>query len=155
MKTSVWGKHAWEFLHACSFEYPDDPSDQDKLAAKALFRSLVRMLPCDDCCRHYHQEMEQDPIENSLGSKEELMSWVLRLHNKVNQRLGKPTLTLQDMFDKYKGVGCSTDQFLPGSSVEASSPTPLQGGSALAAPLTGFLVGGVLVGIGFILSKRN
>ena len=107
MKTEVWGKHAWEFLHACSIEYPDDPSPEDQIAAKALYRSLVRMLPCNDCCQHYAEEMKNDPVENALGSKTQLVAWVLRLHNRVNQRLGKPPLTREQLMDKYKDASCS------------------------------------------------
>lgn len=111
MKTSVWGKHAWEFLHACSMEYPENPSPDDKLAARALFRSLTKMLPCDDCCRHYCQEIRESPVEDHLSSREELVDWVLQLHNRVNSRLGKAPITKQQLLVKYEDAGCNVDNF--------------------------------------------
>ena len=106
MKTSHWGEHAWHFLHAVAYEYPETPSLADRRAATRLFRSLMKMLPCQECCQHYAQEMRRDPIEEHLGSRDELCRWVLDLHNKVSRRLGKPEWTMSQLHDKYKGASC-------------------------------------------------
>ena len=45
MYPSNWGSHAWIFLHTISFDYPDNPSLNDKLLYKNFFHSLKNILP--------------------------------------------------------------------------------------------------------------
>ena len=140
MKTSVWGNHAWNFLHACAYEYPAKPTEGDKRAAANLFRSLGHMLPCKDCCRNYQREVKEDPVEEPLGSRDELLAWLLRLHNKVNRRLGKPTLTAEQLHEKYANQGCEVDSFLA---------APCGGGKSTQAEESPDM-GGILLGVGAI-----
>ncbi len=90
MKTSIWGPSAWRFLHAVTFAYPENPSEEHKEAARSLFRSLKLMLPCGDCCTHYCSGFALDPVDKHLDSREALSRWLVAFHNKVNARLGKP-----------------------------------------------------------------
>jgi hypothetical protein len=89
MKTNIWGPSAWKFLHAITFAYPEDPSDEHKEAALDLFKSLRLLLPCGDCCNHYCREFEKNGVQASLGSRKELAKWLFNFHNLVNARLGK------------------------------------------------------------------
>lgn len=150
MKTSVWGNHAWEFLHACSMEYPENPTPEDKLAARALFRSLMRMLPCDDCCRHYSQEIRASPVEEHLASRETLVDWVLQLHNKVNARLGKPPVTKQQLLKKYENSGCNIDSVFVAGADQAVGAQPDGSWKAAAAIGAGVLLAG---GVAYALYK--
>lgn len=148
MKTSVWGNHAWNFLHACAYEYPASPTEGDKQAAANLFRSLGHMLPCKDCCRNYQQEVKEDPVEKHLGSRDELLAWLLRLHNKVNRRLGKATLTAEQLHEKYANQGCEVDSFLAapcGGKTEATAATADIGGANLLLGVGALALVGVVV----------
>lgn len=91
MKTSFWGPHAWKFLHAVTFAYPDEPTKEHKKAALELFTSLKYMLPCGECCNHYCQAFDKQKIEKHLESRDSLSRWLVDFHNQVNERLGKPT----------------------------------------------------------------
>jgi hypothetical protein len=90
MKTSIWGPSAWKFLHAITFAYPEEPSEEHKEAVKQLFHSLKLLLPCGDCCSHYCHSVDADRIEPHLKSRETLSKWLHEFHNKVNARLNKP-----------------------------------------------------------------
>ena len=51
---------------------------------------------------------------------------MLRLHNKVNARLGKPPITMEDLKKKYADAGCDvsacdTMSMIPSSTVGATS----------------------------------
>jgi Erv1 / Alr family len=101
MKTSFWGPHAWKFLHAVTFAYPDEPTKEHKKAALDLFSSLKLMLPCGECCNHYCQSFDKHNIEASLESRDTLSRWLVNFHNNVNQRLGKPILKYEDVAKEY------------------------------------------------------
>lgn len=93
MKTSLWGSHAWKFLHAVTFAYPENPSEAHKDAARHLFTSLKLLLPCGDCCSHYCMEFDKHHFEKHLQSRDLLSKWLVDFHNKVNKRLQKPEET--------------------------------------------------------------
>jgi hypothetical protein len=102
MKTSLWGPSAWQFLHAATFAYPEEPTKEHKEAARNLFKSLKLMLPCGDCCTHYCSGFDGDPVDNHLHSRDALSRWLVAFHNKVNVRLGKPEVSfdmVQAQFD--------------------------------------------------------
>ena len=91
----VWGKTTWKFLHAVSLTYPDSPTDDQKDAMRALFNSLVHTLPCHNCRINLTKELAHMPID--VSSKQALNSWLLRLHNQVNQRLGQTQMSVDDV----------------------------------------------------------
>ena len=106
MKTSIWGPAAWRFLHAATFAYPDDPTEKHKEDALKLFQSLASMLPCGDCCVNYSNEFSIASISKHLHSKEALSRWLVELHNRVNIRLGKPTMTYEEVVAMFPDDVC-------------------------------------------------
>lgn len=121
MRTSLWGPSAWQFLHAVTFAYPETPTKEHKEAARGLFRSLKLMLPCGDCCTHYCSGFDADPVDNHLHSRDALTRWLVKFHNKVNARLGKPEVAFEvakaqfDGEDEFCSVqsSCGTDVTKP------------------------------------------
>lgn len=49
MLTSVWGPSMWHFLHIMSFNYPNNPTNEDKKHYKDFILSLRDILPCKYC----------------------------------------------------------------------------------------------------------
>jgi len=88
-----WGPSAWKFLHKITFHYPDVPTSQQRISAEEMFLSLIHLLPCDECSEHYKTEISQNFPDTT--SKQTLGNWLVNLHNKVNVRLGKPTMTYE------------------------------------------------------------
>ncbi len=96
--TSTWGNPGWFFLHCVSAGYPVDPDDFDaragnpaghtRRAYKSFFRSLGGVLPCRFCRESYDAFFEQIPIESFIHSRDALVEWVFKIHNKVNEKLG-------------------------------------------------------------------
>ena len=102
MEPNIWGKHAWVFLHSISMNYPDKPSISDKKNYKDFFENLKFILPCEVCKKHYSQHIHKNPIENALKSKNDLVEWVINVHNQVNISLNKPTMTFDQVIEYYK-----------------------------------------------------
>lgn len=93
----VWGRKAWQFIHAIALSYPHQPSLAEKTAMRNLFNSLQLLLPCDKCKHNFSAELIQHPLEPALQSKTALNTWLLAVHNSVSKRLGKPTMAMKDL----------------------------------------------------------
>ena len=49
MLTSVWGPSMWHYLHTMSFNYPVNPTTDDKHRYRDFILSLRWTLPCGKC----------------------------------------------------------------------------------------------------------
>ena len=48
------------------------------------------------------QHIQDDPIEPALENRGKLVRWFIKIHNKVNQDLGKPQYTYEQVIEEYK-----------------------------------------------------
>jgi len=96
----VWGPSCWNFLYAVVFSYPEQPTVEDKEAVSSFFNSLHLVLPCTHCREHFSRFLKQQPVELNNGSRSQVSSWLLSLNNDVNSRIGKPTLTMKEVWGK-------------------------------------------------------
>tara|TARA_B110000914_G_C15426080_1_gene429010 strand:- start:353 stop:757 length:405 start_codon:yes stop_codon:yes gene_type:complete len=102
MNPKFWGSHGWLFLHTVTMNYPKEPTNEDKTLYRNFFSSLKRVLPCEKCAYHYHQHIKDDPIEPALESRDTLVRWLIKIHNKVNDDLDKPNYTYEQVIEEYK-----------------------------------------------------
>jgi hypothetical protein len=89
--TSIWGPHEWESFHAKTFGYPINPSDQQKYDYMNYFINLGKVLPCEYCRLSYQKFINEDDTMLDMSvmeSRETLTKWAMRLHNRVNKKLG-------------------------------------------------------------------
>jgi hypothetical protein len=87
----AWGPHAWKFLHYVSLGYSDKPTKEEKEKYKLFYLLLQDVLPCSICREHYKNNYSKIPItEDVLSSRDNLVKWVIDLHNIVNEMKGKP-----------------------------------------------------------------
>ena len=105
MKSSIdpnlWGNNAWSFIHYTALAYPDNPTDEDKANYKSFYYSLQNTLPCLKCSLNYKKNIQELPIDNSLGKTEDLFRWTVAIHNMVNNELGKKNLNYDQALQKY------------------------------------------------------
>lgn len=98
-----WGPPTWTAMHAIAHNFPDAPTEAESRAAAEFFNSLKLLLPCRKWCRpHYCAELAKDPVELHVHSKAALTRWLWSLHNRVNERLGKPQLAFEDAVRLYE-----------------------------------------------------
>lgn len=105
--SAQWGPAAWKFLHTITFSYPENPTLQDQRDAEALFLSLTSLLPCNACRDHYKSEVLSRPPDTR--SRATLSAWLVDLHNRVNLRLSKPTVSYSDAEHLYGSGQCNVD----------------------------------------------
>jgi len=73
------------------------PEDEKRIWA-GLLRSLQYTLPCPLCKKHYTAFLSTYPL---VLTREGLRSWLWTLHNQVNERTNKPTITLEEVVERY------------------------------------------------------
>lgn len=98
----IWGPVFWCTLHLVSMGYPETPTYSEKRAAKEFYSSLIYLLPCPECRSHFQEIFQVMPVDTWLDNRASLTEWVWMLHNRVNERLGKPTLTQSEFFARYR-----------------------------------------------------
>jgi hypothetical protein len=99
MKTMVWGPAAWTFLF-CSVigAYPVklDESNKDHIKIKKEFKSMFQSfgytMPCIYCRESYKKFTADMPIDDHMGTRLSLISWLYKLKDKVNKKLIKQEL---------------------------------------------------------------
>ena len=98
---NVWGPSAWTFLHTITYNYPENPTDEDKRNYLNFFDSLKHVLPCNKCKGHYKENLKKYDLNNSLNSRQDLVKWLIDLHNDVNRDNGKSVWSYSDVYNKY------------------------------------------------------
>ena len=74
---SDWGKSFWDAMGTIADAYPpEDPPEPIQQATIQYYRSLMVLLPCQECRTHYRNAMDQRPIEAVVSSRAKLVGWV-------------------------------------------------------------------------------
>lgn len=100
----IWGPIFWSTLHIASLGYADEPTERQRKNAKAFYESLVDMLPCPVCRKHYEVNLEEMPLDEALNNRMSLVKWVFDMHNRVNVQLGKKTITFNEFVDVMRNL---------------------------------------------------
>jgi len=101
MNPNIWGPHLWNFLHTISFNYPDVASSDVRESHYNFFNSLIDILPCDVCRINYNKKLQNLNLLGSLNTKEDLIDFVINLHNNVSKDLNKKEYLKEDVIKKY------------------------------------------------------
>jgi hypothetical protein len=102
IKPEIWGKHFWNTIYYVVIAYPDNPTYEDKTNIREFFNLLKHILPCENCRMHYSDMLINNTLtDDILNSKENLLNWIININNHVNERLGKPKITYEQIINKY------------------------------------------------------
>lgn len=91
---SELGRNSWSVLHTIAAYYSDHPSQQQQQDVNSFFNIFAKIYPCKECADDMRMDLQDEPPDT--GSRTALSQWLCRLHNKVNNKLGK------DLFDCSK-----------------------------------------------------
>ena len=112
MEPNIWGPPAWTFLHSVTFLYPENPTVVDKQNYYLFFKSLKNVLPCPNCQEHYSINFEKFPIR--LEKRDDLIEWLIDIHNEVNIIYHKKQFTYEEVYQKYKKLYNPSNYFNKG-----------------------------------------
>ena len=102
---SAWGPFFWHTIHIVALGYPTNPSYGHKKAAKDFYESLIFLIPCPICREHYKEHLHNSAISPNLDRRDDLFRWTVELHNKVNEKLGKPRISEAEAITYYSRLG--------------------------------------------------
>jgi hypothetical protein len=112
--TSVWGPMLWSYLHTMSFNYPVEPTKQNKKHYMNFILNLQNVLPCKYCRMNLTKNLKQLPLTmETMESRETFSRYVYDLHELVNKMLNKKSgLTYTDVRDRYENFRsrCTEDK---------------------------------------------
>ena len=102
--TNTWGPPLWHFLHTMSFNYPVNPSLEDKNNYRNFILSLQNILPCGACRKNLKTNLRQLPLNMSdMASRETFSRYIYSLHELVNRMLKKSSgLSYCDVRERYE-----------------------------------------------------
>ena len=98
---SVWGPHFWFFLHTLALSYPKHPSSTNKKKYYDLIQNLPLFIPNENIGKSFVKMLDDYPIGCYLDNRESLVKWMHYIHNKINEKLEKPKITIDEFYLRY------------------------------------------------------
>jgi hypothetical protein len=104
MLTTVWGPSMWHFLHTMSFNYPINPTTDDKKHYREFMLNLQYILPCKYCRQNLTKNYKAFPLRSSdMTNRDSFSRYVYKLHEIVNKLLKKKSgLSYCDVRERYE-----------------------------------------------------
>ena len=66
-----------------------------------LIHHFHQFIPNPTIATTYEKVLQKNPVSPYLDSREDFITWVHHIHNVINIRLDKPTITLQEHYDEF------------------------------------------------------
>jgi hypothetical protein len=104
MMTKIWGPAMWHYLHTMSFNYPVEPTKEQKIHYRDFVLNLRNVLPCKYCRINLTNNLKKKPLTMChMKSRETFSRYIYELHETVNRMLNKKSnLTYCDVRDRYE-----------------------------------------------------
>ena len=100
MNSELWGPPMWHTLHTLSLDYSHVPTTEQQQTMSVFLDAIGKLLPCISCREHYQRYVQEYPLAQAVQSAEDLQRWILELHNRVNERLGKSKYTFDQWYNE-------------------------------------------------------
>jgi hypothetical protein len=97
----IWGPHYWFFLHTISMSYPLHPNAVTKKKYYDFVQNIPLFIPVESIAGEFSKLLDQYPVQPYLDNKESFIRWMWFIHNKINKKLEKPQISLNDFYVKY------------------------------------------------------
>jgi len=111
----VWGPHYWFFLHTIAMTYPHHPNAVTKKKFYEFIQNLPIFLPVEAISGEFNKLIDKYPVTPYLDNRDSLVRWMHFIHNKINEKLEKPQISLNEFFvnyyDEYKSKDIKLAQY--------------------------------------------
>jgi hypothetical protein len=97
----VWGPHYWFFLHTLAMTYPHHPNTVTKKKYYEFIQNLPLFLPVEEISGEFSKLIDKYPVSPYLDNRDSFVRWMHFIHNKINEKLEKPQISLNEFFVKY------------------------------------------------------
>ena len=97
----VWGPHYWFFLHTIAITFPHHPNAITKKKYYDLIQNLPLFIPQEEVSSYFSKLLDAYPVTPYLDNRESIVRWTWFIHNKINEKLEKPKISLEEFYVKY------------------------------------------------------
>jgi len=89
---NTWASHLWIVIHAMALQI--HRVKKGRQTFDSFMNNLHTLMTCDHCEKDYLLHLKEQPLESV--SDDDLFEWTVVLHNRVNARLQKPLLQVDE-----------------------------------------------------------
>ena len=97
----IWGPHYWFFLHTVAMTYPHHPNAVTKKKYYEFVQNLPLFIPVEQISKEFEKLIDVYPITPYLDNRDSFTRWMHFIHNKINEKLEKPPISLSEFFVQY------------------------------------------------------
>ena len=101
LDSKVWGPHYWFFLHTIAITYPLHPNTITKKKYYEFIHNIPLFIPIDSMSTYFSKLLDEYPVTPYLDTRDSFIRWMHFIHNKINERLEKPKISLEDFYKEY------------------------------------------------------
>lgn len=101
LEPKIWGPHYWFFLHTIAMTYPHHPNAVTKKKYYEFIQNLPLFIPVDNISSEFSVLLDKYPVVSYLDNRESFVRWMHFIHNKINQKLEKPQISLNEFYIQY------------------------------------------------------
>ena len=111
--TKIWGPPKWFTLHIMSFNFPNNPTEQQKAYYYQEIMNLQYTLACKACRENVKKNLKKYPLlPKHLKNRKAFSKWMYGFHEIINKMLGKKShLTynqVREMYEHFRARDCDT-----------------------------------------------
>lgn len=99
---AVWGPVIWKFIHHMVNGLKEERTELIRPILN-IIRNICRNLPCPECSDHATVLLNRLNL-NYIKTKRDLVRCMYEFHNKINVRLKKHEITLEEHDNQYQNV---------------------------------------------------
>ena len=101
LNPKIWGPHYWFFLDTVAMSYPNHPNAVTKKKYYEFVQNIPLFIPVENMASEFSKLLDKYPVVPYLDNRESFIRWIWFIHNKINEKLEKPKITLNDFYIKY------------------------------------------------------
>jgi hypothetical protein len=101
LDSKVWGPHYWFFLHTIALSYPIRPNTITKKKYYDFVQNIPIFIPIESMSTEFSKLLDNYPISPYLDSRDSFTRWMHFIHNKINEKLEIPKITLEQFYTNY------------------------------------------------------
>ena len=101
LNPEIWGPHYWFFLYTAAMNYSMTPTETLRKKYYEFIQNFALFMPDIDIANDFLKLLDMYPVTPYLENRQTLIHWVHFIHNKVNAKLGKREISLQESLEVY------------------------------------------------------
>jgi len=97
----IFGPHYWFMLHTIAINYPLRPNAVTKKRYYTFIMDIPLFIPNEQMATNFEKLLDVYPVTPYLDTRDSFIRWMHHIHNKINEHLEKPKITLAQFYENY------------------------------------------------------